>query len=149
MTTPISNRTEFDAAQKRQAELQRSAGNDPERQRELRELTEKVEAYRRANPTEAGRASTAGERSGRTADDANTAPDLSGQNVYDPHNQNNVGTGINDPNRSQVSPSDPNRNDPGRTDRASTLPAGGTPGTPGPLGTPGTPGSSTSSTGNR
>lgn len=126
--TTISNQTELEAARRRQAELQRTAGSDPEKQRELRELNEKIDAYQRANPAGQGRASTSAESSSRRATPDANEPDLSGQSVYDPHNQNNVGRGINDPNRDQ------------RTD---------SPAPNAPQQAPGTPGSSSGSTGNR
>jgi hypothetical protein len=83
----ISNRPEFDAAIRRQLELQRQGGTDPAKQRELRELTERIEAYRRVNPDAAtpppGTANVGGTQEQHQ-------PDFSGQSVYDPHNQNNV-----------------------------------------------------------
>lgn len=60
MTTPspITNRADYDAAVLRQQQLQREAANNPDKQRELRELTEQLEKYRASNPQETGAANT-------------------------------------------------------------------------------------------
>lgn len=107
----ISNRTEYEAALKRHADLRREAGSDPAKHREYSELSTDLDTYRRNNP-QAGREQTAREQPGREPGresggrepgreprrengerDPRTGaypPDYSGQSDFDPHNQNNV-----------------------------------------------------------
>lgn len=81
----INSRSEYDAAVKRQQELQRAGGADPNRQRELQQLTADLESWRASNP-------------GASKEDDERAR-LAGQASFDPHNQNNVskpGESVND-----------------------------------------------------